>query len=92
MSSNWIHPEQQFDVQLNVKVKIDSVGDWCCLGTPQDLQLKFDKMVKSGDVQKLIQKAILEDLIYGEGFQVDLGELDGVPMFDSFNFSVVEGN
>ena len=62
MANHYIFPEKNFIVDLKLNIKVNHVGDWKGLGTVDELQKKFDEMVKSGEFLDILKEHISEGI------------------------------
>ena len=62
MGNRYIHPEVVIEVDIPMKVKIVSLGDWSGIGVERT-QEKWDELLSTGDIKKLIADSRAQQLL-----------------------------
>lgn len=61
MANRYIHPNDEFEVNINLKVKVTSVGDWS--GIPQEVTKRNYEAIKNdGTLVKEISEKLKSEL------------------------------
>ena len=80
MGNRYINPDDEFEINISLKVKVTSVGNWS--GIPQDVTEENYEMVKnSGNLEMWIKKHLENQIMYQNNLNTDL--------FDMVVFEVV---
>jgi hypothetical protein len=71
MGNRYIHPDDEFDININLKVKVTSVGNWS--GIPQEVTEENYEMVKNnGNLEMWIKKHLENQIMYQNDLNTDL--------------------
>lgn len=71
MTNRYIHPNDEFYININLKVKVTSVGDWS--GIPQEVTNRNYEMVKNnGNLQKWIEDHLRSQIMWSNDLTTDL--------------------
>ena len=82
MGNRYIHPNDEFDINIKLKVKVTSVGNWS--GIPQETTEKGYEMIKNnGNLQKLIEDHLRNQIMWTNDLTLDL--------LDRVIFEVIDG-
>lgn len=83
MSTNYIYPEQEFEVKLDLKIKVNFVGLASCI-SKEDFENLYKDMVENGKFLELLKNTVIRNLSF-ESFDTYPDE-----NFDRLCFEVVE--
>lgn len=82
MGNRYIHPNDEFDINIKLKVKVISVGNWS--GIPQETTEKAYEMIKNnGNLQKWIEDHLRNQIMWTNDLTIDL--------LDRVTFEVIDG-
>ena len=82
MGNRYIHPNDEFDINIKLKVEVTSVGNWS--GIPQETTEKDYEMIKNnGNLQKWIEDHLRNQIMWVNDLTVDL--------LDRVIFEVIDG-
>lgn len=71
MGNRYIHPDDEFEINISLKVKVTSVGNWS--GIPQEVTEEDYEMVKNnGNLEMWIKKHLEKQITYQNDLNTDL--------------------
>ena len=71
MGNRYIHPNDEFDINIKLKVKVTSVGNW--RGIPQETTEEGYEMIKNnGNLQKWIEDHLRNQIMWTNDLTIDL--------------------
>ena len=71
MGNRYIHPNDEFDINIKLKVKVTSVGNWS--GIPQETtEEDYETIKNNGNLQKWIEDHLRNQIMWENDLTVDL--------------------
>ena len=71
MGNRYIYPDDEFEINISLKVKVTSVGNWS--GIPQEVTEENYEMVKNnGNLEMWIKKHLENQIMYQNDLNTDL--------------------
>lgn len=71
MGNRYIYPNDEFDINIKLKVKVTSVGNWS--GIPQETTKEDYETIKSnGNLQKRIEDHLRNQIMWTNDLTTDL--------------------
>ena len=71
MCNIYIHPNDEFDINIKLKVKVTSVGN--CSGIPKETTDENYEMIKNnGNLQKWIEDHLRNQIMWANDLTIDL--------------------
>ena len=71
MANRYIHPNDEFDININFKVKVASVGDWSGI-TKETTEGNYEMIKNNGNLQKWIEDYLRNQIMWSNDFTTDL--------------------
>lgn len=84
MSNRYMKPEDFFEIDLKIKVKVNFVGEWDGIRNQNEFEDDVNSFVKSGGMKEYIKEVIEEDL------KSEVFDICGAGEFDRICFDVVD--
>lgn len=71
MGNRYIHPNDEFDINIKLKVRVTSVGNWS--GIPQEItEEDYETIKNNGKLQKWIEDHLRNQIMWTNDLTVDL--------------------
>ena len=71
MGNRYIHPDDEFEINISLKVKVTSVGNWS--GIPQEVTEENYEMAKNnGNLEMWIKKHLEKQITYQNDLNTEL--------------------
>ena len=71
MANRYIHPNDEFDININLKVRVTSVGDWSGI-TKETTEGNYEMIKNNGNLQKWIEDHLRNQIMWSNDFTTDL--------------------
>ena len=71
MANRYIHPNDEFDININLKVRVTSVGDWSGIAK-ETTEGNYEMIKNNGNLQKWIEDHLRNQIMWSNDFTTDL--------------------
>ena len=71
MANRYIHPNDEFDININIKVRVTSVGDWSGI-TKETTEGNYEMIKNNGNLQKWIEDHLRNQIMWSNDLTTDL--------------------